>query len=153
MIERAACDRKPVNLADPSARQRLRAYVWADQIDRLERLDSAIATALAAGTVVEVADAVDWTRRRVEPVEGALTVLFHSVFWQYMPSESQAALADAIAGIGARATPEAPFTWLRMEPPPTNMATMEVRLTTWPGCRDRRLATVHPHGAWVDCDV
>ena len=46
VTERAACDRKPVDLADPAARQRLRAYVWADQRDRLDRLDAAVAAAL-----------------------------------------------------------------------------------------------------------
>lgn len=66
-----------------------------------------------------------------------------------MPPESQVALAQTIANHGAKATPEAPFAWLRMEPPPENMAVMEVRLTMWPGGEDRVLATVHPHGAWV----
>lgn len=150
VIERAACDRKPVDLEDPAARQRLRAYVWADQLDRLERLDAAIATARSAGTHVDEADAVAWTRRRVEPVAGAVTVLFHSVFWQYMPTESQAALSEVIVKLGARATDDAPFAWLRMETPPADMATMEVRLTLWPGGEDRLLGTAHPHGAWVD---
>ena len=150
VIERAACDRKPVDLTDAAARRRLRAYVWADQRDRLQRLDAAVAVALAAGATVEAADAVDWTRRRVKLADGAVTVLFHSVFWQYMPAESQAALALTIDDIGATATPSAPFAWLRMEPSPTDMATMELRLTLWPGGSDRCLATVHPHGAWVE---
>ena len=149
VVERAACDRKPVDLGDAAARRRLRAYVWADQLDRLERLDAAIAVARAAGTVVESADAAEWTRRRVAPHSGAVTVLFHSVFWQYMPPETQAELAATIADIGARATSDAPFAWLRMEPPPTDMTIMELRLTLWPGGEDRRLATVHAHGAWV----
>ena len=150
VVERAACDRKPVDLADPAARQRLRAYVWADQLDRLQRLDAAVAMSRTAKTTVDAADAVDWTRRRVEPRPDTVTVLFHSVFWQYMPPERQAALAALIAEIGARATADAPFAWLRMEPPPSNMAIMELRLTMWPAGEDRRLATVHPHGAWVE---
>jgi hypothetical protein len=149
VLERAACDRKPVDLRDPTARRRLRAYVWADQIDRLERLDAAVAMARDAATSVDAEDAVAWTGQRVAVSPGAVTVLFQSVFWQYMPPESQAALAALIQDIGARATAEAPFAWLRMEPPPTDMATMEVRLTLWPGGQDRRLAVVHPHGAWV----
>ncbi len=149
VVERAACDRKPVDLADASARRRLRAYVWADQLDRLKRLDAAAAMARAAGTAVDAADAVDWTRRRVQPRPSAVTVLFHSVFWQYMPPESQAALDELIAEIGSRAAADSPFAWLRMEPPPSDMATMELRLSMWPGGADRRLATVHPHGAWV----
>ena len=149
VVERAACDRAPIDLADPAARRRLRAYVWADQLDRLERLDAAIAMAREAGTTVEPADAVEWTRRRVALQSGAGAVLFHSVFWQYMPPDSQTALAEEIAAIGARATGNAPFAWLRMEPAPSDMATMELRLSMWPDGTDRRLATVHPHGAWV----
>ena len=60
--------------------------------------------ALANGVQVEAADAVDWVRARVAPQPGTVTVLYHSVFWQYMPPESQAALAALIAEIGARAT-------------------------------------------------
>ena len=153
VIERAACDRAPVDLADPIARRRLRAFVWADQFDRLARLDAAIAAALAAGTRVEAADAVAWTEARVAPREGAATVLFHSVFQQYMPAESQAALADLSRERGEAATPEAPFAWLRMEPQADNLAVMELLLTLWPGGADRRLATVHPHGAWVEWEA
>jgi hypothetical protein len=148
VIERAACDRRPTDLNDPVQRRRLVAYVWADQADRLARLQAAIAVALANDVQVEEADAVAWVRERVAPQPGALTVLYHSVFWQYMPSESQAALAALIAQIGARATAEAPFAWLRMEPPMPEPG-MDVRLTLWPGGEERLLAQVHPHGAQV----
>ncbi len=150
VVERAACDRKPVDLADPGARQRLRAYVWADQRDRMRRLDAAIDVARAAGVFVENADALDWTARRVAPEEGVVTVLVHSVFWQYMPAATRGALERLIHEIGGKARAAAPFAWLRMEPPPDNLAIMELRLTLWPGGEDRRLATVHPHGAWVE---
>jgi hypothetical protein len=150
VIERAACDRKPVDITDPLARRRLRAFIWPDQIDRLQRLDAALEAALAAGVTVEREDAVSWAARRAMPREGAATVLFHSVFWQYMPAESQAALTGVIADLGALATASGPFAWLRMEPPPDNLAAMEVRLTLWPGGEERLLALVHPHGAWVE---
>jgi hypothetical protein len=149
VASRAACDRKPVDIRDPVARRRLKAYVWADQFDRLARLDAAVAMALAAATRVEAEDAVSWTARRAAPEDGAATVLFHSVFWQYLPAESQAALTRAIAELGARAGEAAPFAWLRMEPPPSNLAIMELRLTQWPGGVNRLLAHVHPHGAAV----
>jgi hypothetical protein len=150
VIERAACDRKPVDLTDPAARRRLRAFIWADQIDRLARLDAAVGAALAAGVGVEAEDAVSWTARRARPQDGTVTVLFHSVFWQYMSPESQAALTGTLEALGALATGAAPFAWLRMEPPPQNLAVMEVRLTLWPGGEERLLALVHPHGAWVE---
>ena len=149
VIERAACDRRPVDIADADARARLRAYVWADQLDRMKRLDAAIGLALVEGVHVEVADAVDWTARRAAPRDGAATVVYHSVFWQYMPPDSQAALLAAIQAHGAAATTHAPFAWLRMEPPPNDLANMELRLTLWPNGEERLLARVHPHGAEV----
>jgi hypothetical protein len=36
-----------------------------------------------------------------------------------------------------------------MEPPPGNLALMDVRLTMWPGGEEQVLAEVHPHGAEV----
>ncbi|WP_332770605.1 DUF2332 domain-containing protein [Phenylobacterium sp.] len=149
VIERAACDRRPGDLADPVQRRRLLAYIWPDQFERLDRIAAAIDLARELGVTVEAADAVGWTARVAAPRPGAAMVLYHSVFWQYMPAESQAALRQVIEAHGAAATSEAPFAWLRMEPPADNPAGMEVRLTLWPGGEDRRLAEVHPHGAWV----
>jgi hypothetical protein len=136
-------------LSDPVQRRRLLAYVWSDQPERLARATAAIEMALAHGVRVEEADAPAWAAAHVAPRAGAATVLYHSVFWQYMPAESQRALSAAIDGIAARAGPEAPFAWLRMEPPPENLATMEVRLTLWPGGEERILAQAHPHAAKI----
>jgi len=149
VIERAACDRRPTDLRDPDQQRRLLAYIWADQTERLARIRAAIGVALDYGVTVEAADAVAWTSDRVAPVAGAVTVLFHSVFWQYMPAASQTALRTTIDEIGARTTPDAPFAWLRMEPSPESMMVMQVRLTLWPGGEERLLAEAHPHGAYV----
>lgn len=147
VIERAGCDRRPTDLTDPVQRRRLLACVWPDMFERLARSRRAIDLALAEGVVVDAADALDWTCARVRPQAEAATVLFHSVFWQYLPKATQEGLAAAIAEIGASATPQAPFAWLRFEPPPTNLRIIEVWLTTWPGGVERRLAQAHPHGA------
>lgn len=149
VIERAACDRRPGDLADPVQRRRLLAYIWPDQFERLDRIRAAMDLARSLGVTVEAADAVAWSARVAAPRAGSVTVLYHSVFWQYMPPESQTALAEVIAGHGAKAAPDAPFAWLRMEPPPEHMSDMQVRLTLWPGGEDRLLAEVHSHGAWV----
>ncbi len=149
VVDRAACDRAPIDLGNAAARRRLKAYVWADQADRLARLDAVMAETIGAGVSVEMRDAVDFTSARVDPRPGTASVLFHSVFWQYMPEASQTVLALAIADVGARASAAAPFAWLRMEPAPATTADMEVRLTLWPGGEDRLLAKCHPHGAWV----
>jgi hypothetical protein len=149
VVERAACDRRPTDLANLAERRRLLSYIWADQLERLARARAAIGVALADGVVVEAADAVEWAERKATPGAGAATVLFHSVFWQYLPPERQATLRRTIEAKGAQATAEAPFAWLRMEPPPEDLTRMEVILTLWPGGEARTLAHVHPHGARV----
>ena len=149
VVETAACDRAPVRLSDPAARRRLAAYVWPDQAERLERLQRAVRMALAAGVAVEAGDAVDWVRSTAAPRPGLATVIYHSVFWQYLAAGAQQALAEAIADHGAAASDDAPLAWLRMEPG-AGASPFELRLSVWPGGLDCRLATVHAHGAWID---
>lgn len=149
VVERAACDRRPTDLNDPAQRRRLLANVWPDQFHRIERSGRAIELALAQGVSVDEADAAAWARERVALQSGAATVLYHSIFWQYPDDATRQALSDAIAALGARARADAPFAWLRMEPPMENLAVTELRLTLWPGGEDRQLAEVSPHGQWV----
>jgi hypothetical protein len=150
VVSTAACDRKPMILADPLQRRRLKAYLWPDQTERMERFDAAVAMALAAGVTVEAADAAAWAKDRAAPREGVVTCVYHSIFWQYLPPATQAALEAAISGHGAEATATAPLAWLRMEPVAGQPFPIELRLTLWPGGEDRRLATVHAHGAAVE---
>jgi hypothetical protein len=149
VISRAACDRRPVEVADPAEARRLLAYVWPDQFERVARLKAAIGVARRTGVTVETADAVEWTRQRAAPAPGALTIVYHSIFMQYLTPPARAALAAAISAHGARATRDAPFAWLRMEPNLPSIEDSQVRLTLWPGGEERLLAHVHPHGAWA----
>ena len=146
----AACDRKPIDLSDPIQRRQLEAYIWPDQVERIERFEAAVTMALASAMKVDTKDAVDWTRARCAPQRGRTTVIYHSIFWQYLPEDSQALLRAAIETHGAAATVERPMAWLRMEPPDRSPMPIELWLTLWPGGEARRLATVHAHGASVD---
>ena len=149
IASRHACDLGPVDLEDDASRLRLRAFVWADQHERLARLEQAIAIARKAAYRVEQADASNWLRTRLRrPAPGLATVLFHSVMWQYMPEPTRDDIAASIAQAGADATRGSPFAWLRLEPPGAG-APMELRLTVWPAGEETRLATAQPHGATV----
>jgi hypothetical protein len=149
VIERLACDIAPVDLEDPAQRLRLRAYVWADQRERLSRLESAIDLARAHGPRVERADAADWVRTKLrEPAASSATVLYHSIMWQYLSSETQADIRASLERAGDRATSAAPLAWLRFEPS-NSVSRPELRMTLWPGARDVRLAVAHPHGSSV----
>jgi hypothetical protein len=146
----AACDRAPIDIRDPAQRRRLRAYLWPDQVERLARFDAALAMALKAGVTVEKADAADWTRAHAAPREGLATVVLHSIFWQYLPPATAAAIREALTDHGAAATTEAPLAWLRMEPVEGAAFPIELRLTMWPGGEERLLAHVQAHGATVE---
>ena len=145
----AASDVAPIDLTDDAAVLRLTSYVWPEQSERLQRLRAAIALARQIGLHVERADALPWVHAALAPQRtGQVTVLYHSVRWQYMPPSTRDALREVIAAAGARATPDAPLAWLSFEPPNAD-AHMELTLTLWPGGTRRVLAEAHPHGRWV----
>ena len=147
--ERMACDQLPICLSDPDQRLRLRAYVWADQTERLARLDGAIAVALASNIVVDEASAVEWVTARLEqPTENVATVLYHSIMWPYVSAHDKAIITAAIEAAGARSTDIAPLAWLRFEQLVADERPA-LEVTFWPGNISRRLATAQAHGSDV----
>jgi hypothetical protein len=96
----------------------------------------------------------------VESIElrpGMVTVLWHSVMWQYLSADERARTLAAVEGLAAAATATAPFAHLRFErgpdPGPGQVWVHEVRLSMWPhGPDDGLLGTAPAHGvpvAWV----
>jgi hypothetical protein len=128
--------------------ERLLAYVWADQQDRIARLEAALAIAAVDPPRVDRGDAADWLDARLtEPAPSGITrVVFHTVAFDYFPPATQARIARRLEETGAGATEEAPLAWLRYEAGPD---TFELRLRIWPGGEDRLLADGHPHGSIV----
>lgn len=74
------------------------------------------------------------------------TVLYHSIFFQYMEPEDMNRFTDRVAEMGARATDDAPFVWLRFEP---GGDVAHTTLTMWPGGEERLVATSGYHGTAV----
>jgi hypothetical protein len=155
VAQRRGCDKYPLDLQDDEARRRLRSYIWPDQTDRLRRLDAAITTALSIDPpVVDPADAADWLPARLdEPRPGSVTVIVHSIVWQYLPRDTKARIAAAIARRGAAADAGAPpLAWLRLEPE-HDAVEPRLRLTLWPGGREQLLGLGDYHGrrvTWLD---
>ncbi|SDA26725.1 DUF2332 domain-containing protein [Sphingomonas sp. NFR15] len=142
----------PVDVRDPAAAERLRAYVWADNPDRMERLTRAIAMIRAKPVALEQGDAADWVEARLaEPQpDGVVRVLMHSVVWQYLGAERQARIAAAMAQAAAHATPERPLAWVRMEPDRA-IAEQQLWVQSWPGHDEPvKLARAQAHGAWIE---
>ena len=152
VADRVACDRRPLHLADQATRRRLVAYIWPDQLERLQRVKGAIDMALEADVTVQAVDAAEFIVREGAPRPGVATVICHSVFWQYMPPETAARAHAAIEQHGAAATSEASFAWVRLEPEAIadSGPVMGMKVTLWPGGEERLLARSHPHGTWIE---
>jgi hypothetical protein len=148
IAERSGCDLHPLDPGLAEDRLRLMSSVWADQPERLERLRPAFDVAASVPAAVDEASAAPWLERRLAtPREGVATVVFHSVVLQYLDQDERLRMFDLVEEAGARATPNAPFAWLRFESGDWRRTTShEVRLTVWPGGEERKLAEAGPHG-------
>lgn len=154
IVARCGVDQNPLDVRDEAIAARLLAYCWPDQHDRLARLEAAIATARVNPPAVETGDAADWIERKLaEPrTEGVARIVMHSVFWQYLPSDTQNRIEAAIQKAGVSATTENPFGWLSFEPDPPAISPMQLRLRLWPSGEALHLAACHPHGASISWD-
>jgi hypothetical protein len=148
---RRAVDQNPIRTADPADRERLIAYCWADQTERMARLQAALALADAWPPGLEQGDAADFaeTVLAAPQPEGIARVLYHTIFWTYLPADKQARIRAALSAAGADATPTRPLAWLRYELNGEG-GVAELHLQSWPGGVDRHLATGHPHGSRVE---
>jgi hypothetical protein len=148
IVERHGFDIAPVDAAGADGRLTLLSYVWPDMPLRLHRLQGAldIARQVPAGLDrMSAADAVAGLRL----VRGTLTVLWHSITWQYLSSDEQAGVTRAALELGARADAAEPFVWLSLEPTrrtPDARNEFLVRARSWPDRTDEILGSCSPHG-------
>ncbi len=146
---RAACDLHPLDIENERDVMRLVSFVWADDAERIARLQRAIETARAHPLIVEQADMFVWLPERVAPEPGFATVVMQSVVADHLSRDERARLAQTIEAIGAGATPGSPFAWLRMEfDTPTRR--YRTRLQTWPGGDDALIAISTGHAREIE---
>ena len=149
---RLGCDLLPIDARDPASRERMLAYIWPDQTARLARAKAALNLAAREGVAVEAADAALFAARRLPlAAPDRVRVLMHSIFWQYLPAPTAAAVRQAVARAAGEATRASPFAWLRMEAEAGEMRGAVVRLSLWPqGPVDASIAVVDFHGRWLE---
>jgi len=149
---RRGIDLTPLDDTDAGDRERLLAYVWADQTERLARATAAIAIAAADPPTIDRGDAADWLEAQVAiaPETGVARVMLHSIALQYMPAFGRERIATHAARVGAAATSNAPFAWLAYEIDPTWNHRTVLRLRLWPDAAETILATGDPHAREFD---
>ncbi|MCK8483566.1 DUF2332 domain-containing protein [Aliiroseovarius sp. S2029] len=144
ILSRRGVDLMPMNARDPEDALRLISYLWADQPERLQRTRAVIDTLDAR---VDAGDAADW----LEPqLKGAapdhLTLVYHTIAWQYFPRETQTRCRDAIKTAAQRG----PIAHFSMEADQHLDRGALLTLTLWPEGRKLTFGRVDFHGRWVD---
>ena len=155
ITERAGCDEHPLNPRDPADRQTLLSYIWPDETERFQRNQAALELAAAAPARVDAAPADDWLPEALaQRRDTELTVIWQSVFRQYVSPDDWAAIEAAIRD-AADANPGAQIAWLRMEPGPDHIAHMGLTLREPPHEGEQLLASCGDHGppvVWAGSD-
>ena len=106
VLDRAGCDRDPVDIGTAEGRLLLSSYVWVDDVPRFAALAHAFEVASRVPADIVRQDAVAFVEA-LRPVPGTTTLLWHSAFWFYLDADQRRRLASAIAGVDAAATPTA----------------------------------------------
>lgn len=145
-------DIAPVDATTQMGADRLLAYCWVDHRQRIERLDHALALLRAHPPHLDQGDAPDWIEARLSEPQprGVTRVVMHSIVWQYIAPEGQARITAAMESAGARATPERPLGWVRVEADRT-VHQHDITIRSWPGHGETTLlGHAHAHGFWVE---
>ncbi|OBI18711.1 hypothetical protein A5712_20945 [Mycobacterium sp. E2327] len=152
IVERNGYDIAPIDVTGAEGEVTALSYVWPDQDARLRRLRGAIAVARTVPAALERRTAAEAVAG-ITLAAGALTVLWHSITWQYLSDDERAAVRAGIEALGGRADARSPFAHLTLEPArdgPGTPIRFLVRARSWPGGAAAVLAECHPHGPPVN---
>src|SRR5436190_4618301 len=117
VVERRGCDPDPADPSSIDGQLRLASYVWPDQVERLARLRGAFAVAAQVPAVVEKATAAEFLTRQLSDLgRGVMTVVWHSVLWQYLGAAERSAVLELLASAGSRATDKRLLAHVAFEP-------------------------------------
>lgn len=149
--EARGVDLHPLDVNDPAACERLASFIFADQPERAERLDRALAIARRHPPRLDTGDAATWLAARLASpgTDRRHRVLLHSMILQYLGAESRSSIEASLRQAGAAATQAKPLACVGFEWDDARER-VELRLRSWPDGRDCVLAHCHPYGAWIE---
>lgn len=148
-LECAASDIAPIDATSPAGQLTMQSFLWPDQLERRQRMLAALDIAQQHPVDLVQADAGVWLAERLSGAlpAGVATVVYHSIVWQYLPKPTRNGVRAALRDAGESTAAHAPLCWLRMEPATPEFA--DLRVTTWPGGDEIRLAEVGYHGGAI----
>ncbi len=148
IVERRGYDIAPIDVGGADGETAVLSYVWPDQGARVARLRGAIEVARRVPARLERQTAAR-ALAGVTLADGALTVVWHSITWQYLSTDERDAVRAQVERLAALAETRSPFAHLTMEPArshPGAPIRFVVCARSWPDGDSRVLGECHPHG-------
>ena len=154
IVDRAGCDPEPIDPTTDDGALHLLGFLWPDQLDRRQRTLAAIEVARRIPARVVQSNADSWLGRELtQRTQGAVTVIMHSIVWQYIDKGERARITALIESVGATATPDMPLAWMSFEPHEPDRAHAALTLRYWDGRAAQGVPTLVAecgfHGQWV----
>jgi hypothetical protein len=149
---RAGCDLHPVDATTAEGRLLLTSFVWPFDLDRHERLSSALAIAATHPVCVDKASASSWLPRALAADRDELPVVWHSITQMYWPNDELTAVERILSDYGSRS--RLGEVSLEYHPGGQRGAKPELRTRLWdsdagPSIRERLIGTAQDHGVPV----
>jgi hypothetical protein len=145
VVERLGGDLRPIDPTTDEGRLLLTSYVWPDDAVRLARLRAALDVAARVPVQLRTCTAAELVRSlTLQP--GTVTVLWHSITWQYLSGAEQEDVLSSMRRLAEAATESMAFAHVAFEPEPGTVTGHRVTVAVWPGGDERVVGTATAHG-------
>jgi hypothetical protein len=152
VVARVGLDLHPIDVADPDAVRWARSLIWPEQLDRVERFETAVAIARGSPPTLVQGEALELLPRAIEssPVEASL-VVYHSFVLNQWTAEDRGRLDDLLT----RAANQRPIDRISVEMLEPGAEYADITHTRYQGGKSepRRLGTAHYHGVWLQWEA
>jgi hypothetical protein len=147
---RLGIDKAPIDVGTDEGARLLKSFVWADQTDRLARMDAAIEALREDPPELVRADFVESLPQvlAAQPRD-AVTVVFETAALGYVDAHARERVRGALDDAGGNR----PLAFITAGTPRTGVEDWGMRIVYWPG-REREFAGhAEYHGAWLDLEL
>ena len=147
---RVGIDVNPIDVTTDAGARLLKSFVWADQHERLARLDAAISAVreeppqLVRGDFVEVLPEVLAAQPRDE-----LTIVFQTAALGYVPQPERERVRRTLDDAGV----ELPLAFVTAGNPRAGVQDWGLRIVYWPGGGREFAGHADYHGRWLDLEL
>jgi hypothetical protein len=147
---RVGIDKAPIDVTDPASARLLKSFVWADQVERLERLEAAIDVVREDPPRLVHGDFVDALPEVLAQQPGDVpTVVFQTAALGYVDRSARDRVRRALDDAGV----DLPLAFISAGNPRVGEQDWGLRIVYWPGGGREFVGHADYHGRWLDLEV